>query len=376
MANNVFLNNASALLAASIIPADTVIQVASGFGAFFPSPTGGQFFYATLEDDSGNIEVVQCTSRTGDLLTVVRGQDNTIAQNFTLTVTRVELRITAVTLEGFAQLDGATFTGDIDMNSNSIIDAFINGTSTRMTAGQIVGVPLRGDVDASVNEIVVPSGGGRATAGAVPLVVNTDDLEPQLTTAGIIALAPSIGTRLGESAAGYLRVYYNADFLEMTGDDTDWFMNFNGVDTVDFNGATNQYLFDNQIFVNAGGIDINGGQLLDAEILDFSLEAQVVSGIASTTINYEDGSYVTLNLTANITTLTLSNPPASGKFGTFRIKIVQDSTPRTITWPASVQWPGGTAPTLSTGSGAIDFVDLWTDDGGTTWYGAFNANWS
>lgn len=54
----------------------------------------------------------------------------------------------------------------------------------------------------------------------------------------------------------------------------------------------------------------------------------------------------------------------------FVLSITQDSTPRTITWPASVKWAGGVAPTLSTGSGAIDQFVFRTRDGGTTWYGA------
>lgn len=375
MANNVFTNNSSALLAASLIPADTIIQVESGFGAFFPSPSGGTFFYMTLEDDGGNIEVVRCDSRTGDLLTCVRGQDNTTPQNWTLTTTRCELRIVAITLEGFAQLDGAVFTGDIDMNTNQILDAYIGGASTRMLAGQIVAVPLRGVLDDTSNEIVVPVS-TRATAGGVPLVVNTDDLEAQLTTAGIIAFAPSIGFEMGQGVAGYHRFYYNADYIEFTGDDADWFVNFVGVADVFIAGATNSYDFDTLVNIQAGGLTLNDTVLGRPEIIDFALTTQVVSGVATTDLDYELGSYVILNLTANITLMTFSNPPATTKFGTFRIKIVQDSTPRTIAWPASLTWPGGAVPTISTGSGATDFVDVWTDDGGVTWYGAFNANWS
>ena len=38
-----------------------------------------------------------------------------------------------------------------------------------------------------------------------------------------------------------------------------------------------------------------------------------------------------------------------------------------ITWPASIKWPGGTAPTLT--AAGVDVVTLFTADGGTTWYG-------
>ncbi len=39
----------------------------------------------------------------------------------------------------------------------------------------------------------------------------------------------------------------------------------------------------------------------------------------------------------------------------------------TVTWPGSVSWPGGTAPTLS-GSGT-DILIFFSRDGGTTWFG-------
>jgi len=49
-------------------------------------------------------------------------------------------------------------------------------------------------------------------------------------------------------------------------------------------------------------------------------------------------------------------------------KLIQDATgSRTVTWPAAVLWPGGTAPTLSTGANAVDLVALYYD--GTNYYG-------
>ncbi len=36
-----------------------------------------------------------------------------------------------------------------------------------------------------------------------------------------------------------------------------------------------------------------------------------------------------------------------------------------LTWPASVKWPGGSAPTLQ--SSGVDVVTMYTRDGGTTW---------
>ena len=47
--------------------------------------------------------------------------------------------------------------------------------------------------------------------------------------------------------------------------------------------------------------------------------------------------------------------------------LVQDGVgSRTATWPASVDWPGGTAPTLSTGASDVDIVSCLYD--GTTYF--------
>jgi hypothetical protein len=153
--------------------------------------------------------------------------------------------------------------------------------------------------------------------------------------------------------------------LKMSHDDTNFNFDFSNTDEVNWDTTLSM----------SAPIKMAGNEIQFASLVDFSLKQQEVSGIATTEIDYESGSYITLTLTADIATLTLSNPPAVD-VGVFRLKVVQDSTPRTIAWPASVQWPGGTAPTLSTASGAVDFIDIWTDDGGTTWYGAFNTDWS
>ena len=75
-------------------------------------------------------------------------------------------------------------------------------------------------------------------------------------------------------------------------------------------------------------------------------------------------------LTEN-TTLTFSNPPASGTAYGMTIKIVQDASASgfTVTWPTSVDWAAATAPTLTADANGVDVFVFITHDGGTTWYG-------
>jgi hypothetical protein len=78
------------------------------------------------------------------------------------------------------------------------------------------------------------------------------------------------------------------------------------------------------------------------------------------------------NLTLNLsTTLSFTNPPASGLAYTVTLHCKQDAIgSKTITWPASVRWPNNSAPVLSTGANKIDILSFFTLDGGTTYVGA------
>jgi uncharacterized protein YaiE (UPF0345 family) len=110
--------------------------------------------------------------------------------------------------------------------------------------------------------------------------------------------------------------------------------------------------------------DVNGVVTFDNGTIE---ESTTLSG-TSVTINLRDGDNFVHTLSGN-TTYTFSNPGASGKASSFTLKVTQDSSPRTITWPSSVDWPGGTAPTISTGSANVDVFAFITYDGGTTYYG-------
>lgn len=96
----------------------------------------------------------------------------------------------------------------------------------------------------------------------------------------------------------------------------------------------------------------------------------VTSTSNATTCNLRDGTNFSHTLTEN-TTFTFSNPASSGKVSAFTLKIVQDASASgfTVTWPASVDWPAATAPTLTATASAVDYFVFITHDGGTTYYG-------
>lgn len=89
-------------------------------------------------------------------------------------------------------------------------------------------------------------------------------------------------------------------------------------------------------------------------------------------INCASGNVFAVSLNANITSMTFSNVPTTNTAYAFTLSFTADGTARTVTWPASVKWPSGTAPTLTSTNGKVDTFVLTTWDAGTTWY-AFTA---
>ena len=96
----IFTNNATGKLGSNVAVGDTSIILQTGMGEPFPSPSGGDYFPATLVKSDGTLEIVKCTARSGDVLTVVRSQEGTTAKAFSIG-DRVSLRITAGSLVDF-----------------------------------------------------------------------------------------------------------------------------------------------------------------------------------------------------------------------------------------------------------------------------------
>ena len=83
--------------------------------------------------------------------------------------------------------------------------------------------------------------------------------------------------------------------------------------------------------------------------------------------------YTVANTAASILDLTLTGNcvltyPAPSGGGQFTLLLKQDAAgSRTVTWPSTVRWAGGTAPTLTATAGKTDVVAFLSD--GTYWLG-------
>lgn len=95
MPRRLYANNAVSTLAVAVTSTgQATLTLQTGHGERFPSPLSPYFFEITL-DDGVNIEQCYCIARSGDVLTVLRGQEGSTAQAAFAIGTQVALRMTS-----------------------------------------------------------------------------------------------------------------------------------------------------------------------------------------------------------------------------------------------------------------------------------------
>ena len=120
--------------------------------------------------------------------------------------------------------------------------------------------------------------------------------------------------------------------------------------------------------MNGNGLDVKGEMLAESYNENF---AEITSSSGTANFDCETANSFKINLTEDVTTTNFQNPPATGTAYTMSIELIQDASASgyQMAWPASVDWPGGSAPTPSSDASAKDIFVFMTRDGGTTWYG-------
>ncbi len=111
-------------------------------------------------------------------------------------------------------------------------------------------------------------------------------------------------------------------------------------------------------------------QIVQAELKDYSETSTAPSSAGGTlTLDLENGNSFDVTLTES-TSFTFSNPPATGKAGSFTLLLSQDGVGGWVTtWPVSVIWSGGGSPDPTITLNASDIFSFFTVDGGTVWFG-------
>ena len=113
---------------------------------------------------------------------------------------------------------------------------------------------------------------------------------------------------------------------------------------------------------------ISAGTVSEINLKDYGEITNAIGSIGGGTqdIDISLGNNVTATVDTGTTTFTFSNPTASDELCGFTLFLTNGGS-QTVNWPASVDFPGGTAPTLT--AAGLDILVFVTTDGGTIYHG-------
>jgi hypothetical protein len=134
-----FTNNARSTITSTISASDTTLTVQSAAADLFPVadvgtgsiPSANSWFKATLQDVSGNVEIIYVRTRNAGsavFSNIIRAREGTTAREF-IAGTIVGLRLTAADLSAVIGLPGQnnTFTGDNTFTGANIFTGPVSG---------------------------------------------------------------------------------------------------------------------------------------------------------------------------------------------------------------------------------------------------------
>ena len=207
MAEQLFANNATTTTRGHTSVAATSITVEDSTG--FPSPSGGDWFIATLDGGGNYVEIVRVTAVVGNVWTIVRAQEGTTAKLWQPN-SRIECRVTAGSL--------------VQVNQNSLRSDLAN-TTDPLKGDALVGVkqPFTGAVAQTQHDInkerisVLNFGASTANTSAQNL---TAFLAAEAATDGPIYVDVGTFQLTNPMALGQNRKYYGPGVLRF--DSAEW----------------------------------------------------------------------------------------------------------------------------------------------------------
>tara|TARA_R100001126_G_C4764633_1_gene119411 strand:- start:4 stop:624 length:621 start_codon:yes stop_codon:yes gene_type:complete len=132
--------------------------------------------------------------------------------------------------------------------------------------------------------------------------------------------------------------------------------------------STGNVVFDHVASSFTAAINMQDNIIQRAKLQDTGEVVVVKGDLGGGTDDFDlsTGNVFTATVSTSTSTFTFSNPSASGTACTFLL-ILTNGGSQTVNFPGSVDFAGGTAPTLTTSG--VDVLVFTTVDGGTTYHG-------
>jgi hypothetical protein len=117
-----------------------------------------------------------------------------------------------------------------------------------------------------------------------------------------------------------------------------------------------------------GALDGQDNTVSKVNLKDYGEVTNAIGGTGGGTqdIDLTAGNSVSATVDTSTNTFTFSDPTASDELCGFTLTLVNGGS-QTVNWPGSVDWAGGSAPTLTTSG--TDILTFFTINGGTLWHG-------
>lgn len=395
-------NNAVSRLASSLAVGDTALVVSDGTGAKFPAIVAGEWFPITVIRESGALEIMRCTARTLDTMTVVRAQEGTAALTFNAG-DRVELRFTAGTFEVLvAEVEQSVSETVADANqqiaasaedaqqqiaaavsnAEQQIDSFIppyagagkvlltNATNdgaewgdgvfpdaAQTLTNKTVSLGQNTISGAPASSFVVSDASGRVDGSAAQKAIPSGDVvgttDQQTLTGKTISLDDN--TISGAAASSFVVTDASG---RVSGDAPQ-----KAIPAGDVVGTTDAQSLSNKT--------ISGPAARMSSFIDKTVTVAAATGTVA--LNLSQADVFVLTLSGN-TTLAISNAPAlSGETLSIVVRVTQPGTAYTLTWFGGISWlaSGGAAPAAPAAGKTTEYV-LSTSDG-VNWIGRKGA---